>query len=201
MVANAAALTKNTPIAVMDFGTRPGATTAEININNAEYTSSEYIITQLLKRSLFAVVDKDMVMHKLKERNLKTTGIIDQDTAKEIGNILGVRHIVYGNVAGVTTSDSGVVTPVAGVSVCTVKAHIVARIMDVDTGDILMVTRGEGESKSSYTGLALPNLPATVTIGTKTVTMASVHNAIQKAAFDTVDKTYFKVTGKKLEKE
>lgn len=37
-------LTKDTCIAVMDFGTRPGATPEEININNAEYISCEYMI-------------------------------------------------------------------------------------------------------------------------------------------------------------
>ena len=32
-----AAVSKDATVAVMDFGTRPGATPAEININNAEY--------------------------------------------------------------------------------------------------------------------------------------------------------------------
>ena len=31
---------KDATVAVMDFGTRPGATTSEISIHNAEYTSS-----------------------------------------------------------------------------------------------------------------------------------------------------------------
>ena len=36
----AAAIAKDANVAVMDFGTRPGATTSEISINNAEYTST-----------------------------------------------------------------------------------------------------------------------------------------------------------------
>ena len=36
----AAAIAKDANVAVMDFGTRPGATPSEININNAEYASS-----------------------------------------------------------------------------------------------------------------------------------------------------------------
>ena len=51
---------KDAEVAVMDFGTRPGATTSEINIHNAEYTSSEYVISQLVKRQCFVVKDKDM---------------------------------------------------------------------------------------------------------------------------------------------
>ena len=184
-------LTSDSSIAVMDFGTRPGATPAEISLQNTEYTSSEYLILRFVDRNCFSVMDKDLVMHKMREEGLQTTGIIDPDTAKRIGAMLGVRYIVYGNVVNVSLSNVGTQVLASGVNVCTVKARIVARIMDVETGDILMVTRGEGASKSSYTKIQLgmdPLLSAsTVTIGTKKVTMDSVHNAIQKAAYHTVD--------------
>ena len=190
----AAALpTQGAEVAVMDFGTRPGATTSEINIHNAEYTTSEYVINQLLKRQFLIVKDKDLVMQQLKAQNLKTTGLIDPDTAKQIGNMLGVRYIIYGNVANVSVSDTGteILTSIGGgVNVCTVKAHMVGRMMDVETGDILMATRGDGASKSSFVKLhAGKNLinAQVVTIGTKKVTMDSVHNAIQKGAEIMVD--------------
>jgi len=148
-------------------------------------------------------MDKDLVMNKLKAEKLKTVGIIDPDTAKKIGNILGVRYIVYGSVANVSLSDVGTQILGSGVTVCTVKARIIARIMDVETGEILMVTRGEGKSKSSYTkvqiGTSMIESPAIV-IGTVKVTMDSVHNAIQKAAYDVVDKMCEKVDGKKFDK-
>lgn len=182
---------KESAIAVMDFGTRPGATTAEINIQNAEYTSSEYLISRFVEKQYFKVMDKDIVMGKLKSENLNTVGIIDPDTARKIGNILGVKYIVYGSVVNVSLSDVGTQILVSGVTVCTVKARIIARVMDVETGEILMVTRGEGKSKSSFTKIQLGVAPVEVpviAIGTTKVTMDSVHNAIQKAAFDTVDK-------------
>lgn len=182
---------KESAIAIMDFGTRPGATTAEINIQNAEYTSSEYLISRFVEKQYFKVMDKDIVMGKLKSENLKTVGIIDPDTARKIGNILGVKYIVYGSVVNVSLSDVGTQILVSGVTVCTVKARIIARVMDVETGEILMVTRGEGKSKSSFTKIQLGVAPVEVpviAIGTTKVTMDSVHNAIQKAAFDTVDK-------------
>ena len=202
-IAIASPLNKESAIAIMDFGTRPGATTAEINVQNAEYTSSEYLISRFIEKKYFAVMDKDLVMNKLKAEKLKTVGIIDPDTAKKIGNILGVRYIVYGSVANVSLSDVGTQILGSGVTVCTVKARIIARIMDVETGEILMVTRGEGKSKSSYTkvqiGTSMIESPAIV-IGTVKVTMDSVHNAIQKAAYDVVDKMCEKVDGKKFDK-
>lgn len=185
----AAPLKVGDPVAVMDFGTRPGATTSEINIQNAEYTSSEYIILQLLKNGKVDVIDKDTIMGTLKSEGLQTTGVIDPDTAKRIGHILGVRHIIYGNVTNVSTSENGgginMFDATLGVNVCTVKAHIIARVMDVETGDVVMMLKGDGESKSSYTQVGSHGI--ILTIGTKKVTMDSVHNSIKKAGMQIAD--------------
>lgn len=189
----AAAIAKDANVAVMDFGTRPGATTSEISINNAEYTSSEYIINGLVNKHCFNIMDKDMVMHRLQEKQLKTVGLIDPDTAKKIGSLLNTRYIIYGNVTNVSVSDTGtqILTNIGGVNVCTVKAHVIARVMDVETGDILMAVKGDGKSKSSFVKLHAGNGLTGVKvlkIGTVNVTMDSVHNAIAKAAEDIAGK-------------
>ena len=196
-------VSKNACVAVMDFGTRPGATPSEISINNAEYTSCEYIINRFVDRNCFTVRDKELVMNSLKAEGLKTTGIIDPDTAKRIGQLLKVKYIVYGNVNNVSVSETGtaiVGTVCGGVNVCTVKASIIARIMDVDTGRILMMARGDGKSKSSYVNVSASKSglkSGVLTLGTVKVTQDSVHNAIQKAAFSTVDDLMFKLFGDK----
>lgn len=189
-ISEAVPLRVGDPVAVMDFGTRPGATPSEINIQNAEYTSSEYIILQLLKNGKVDVIDKDTAMSTLRAEGINTTGVIDPDAALKIGKILGVRHIVYGNVANVSTSTTGVgfdsLALGLGVDVCTVKAHLIARVMDVETGDIIMMVKGDGESKSSYTSVGSKGL--VLKIGTNSVTMDSVHNSIQKAGVQIADK-------------
>jgi len=190
----AASIAKDANVAVMDFGTRPGATPYEININNAEYASSEYIINGLVNKHCFNIMDKDMVMQQLKAENLTTVGLIDPDTAKRIGDLLHTRYIIYGNVTNVSISDTGtqILTNIGGgVHVCTVKAHVIARVMDVETGDILMAVKGDGKSKSSFVKLHAGNGLTGVKvlkIGTVNVTMDSVHNAIAKAAEDIAGK-------------
>lgn len=190
----AVAIAKDANVAVMDFGTRPGATPSEININNAEYASSEYIINGLVNKHCFNIMDKDMVMQQLKAENLTTVGLIDPDTAKRIGDLLHTRYIIYGNVTNVSVSDTGtqILTNIGGgVNVCTVKAHVIARVMDVETGDILMAVKGDGKSKSSFVKLHAGNGLTGVKvlkIGTVNVTMDSVHNAIAKAAEDIAGK-------------
>ena len=161
----------------------------------------EFLLSFKLKRQYFVVKDKDLVMKQLKANNLKTTGLIDPDTAKRIGDMLGVRYIIYGNVVNVSVSDTGteILTNIGGgVSVCTVKAHMLGRMMDVETGDILMAVRGDGKSKSSFVKLRAGNdliNTHVITIGTKKVTMDSVHNAIQKGAELMVDNMISTLTG------
>ena len=187
----------STPIAVMDFGARPDASQAEIKAYKAGEASSEYLIAAMLGKG-FIIQDKDMAMLQLNAEGVKTAGIIDPDSAAKIGERLGVRYILYGNVANVSLSDTGgglnFSPGVLGVDVCTVKAHIVARVMDVQTGDIVMMVQGDGSSKSSYVkaGAKILNQEQIVTIGTKKVTMDSVHNAIQKASVDVVNKMVMK---------
>ena len=193
----AAAIERSAPVAVMDFGTRPGATVAEININNAEHTTSEYIITRLVNRSCFDVKDKDLVMGYLQEQHLNTVGLIDPDTAKCIGDALNTRYLLYGNVTNVNVSETGTQLDfkiTGGVNICTVKAHIIARVMDVETGDIVMVAKGEGKSKSSFVK-AGQKFAGTIKIGAAKVTQDSVHNAIQKAAYTAVDDLIFRLYG------
>lgn len=199
-----AAVDKNARIAVMDFGTRPGASTHEINIQNAEYTSSEYFINKLINSNCFVVVDKDLAFSKIKEHGHKTVGLIDPDTAKCIGKTLDVKYLLYGNIAGVTNSETGAQLMTfqggASVNVCTVKAHIVARLMDVETGDILMAFRGEGNSKSTFVKSRIVPL-IIVNVGTQKVTQDSVHNSIKKAAENAIDNMLNSINGVSVKKK
>lgn len=181
--ADAAMPAKDAAVAVMDFGTRPGATTEEININNAEYTACEYMINGLVDRNCFSVMEKDLVLPRLSSDGIVCAGLIDPDSAKRIGELLHVRYIIYGNVAGVTLSESSAAIADSHM----VRAHLVARVMDVETGDIVMMVKGNGSSRSNFVTIPL-HASQTIKIGTESVTMDSVHNAIAKAADDAAEK-------------
>lgn len=199
MVALAGTIDRNASVAVMDFGTRPGATTAEININNAEHVSCDYIITRLVNRQCFNVMEKELALNTAKAEGLKVVGLIDPDSAKRIGELLKTKYLIYGNVTNVSVSDTGtsIVGNIGGgVNVCTVKAHIMARMMDIETGNIIAIAKGDGKSKSSFVKIAAGNSLMNVNvvkIGTARVTQDSVHNAIQKAAYAAADGLMFKL--------
>ena len=170
----------------MDFGTHPRAVTIDINILNAGKAAHEYILQRIVESQKVDVVDRYTMEAAIKAYNLYTEGIIDPDTASKIGEMLGVRYIVYGNVNDVTLSEVGTKIGIGGITVCTVKAHIIARVMDVETGEIISAAKGEGKSKSSFVKVEGGPV-AVVEVGSVRVTQDSVHNAIQKAAYQTVD--------------
>ena len=183
-----AEIVENSKIAIMDLGTHEGAVPFDINIFNAGKAASEYLIQHLVQYGKFNVMDRTLVEAQIKEANLNTTGIIDPDTAKKIGEILGVDYLVYGNVNDVTLSETGASTAGVGIdiSTVTVKSHIIVRVMEIETGKIISMAKGEGKSKGSFVRLKGGPI-AELAIGRTKVTQDSVHNALQQAAFQTVD--------------
>lgn len=184
-----AEIVENSKIAIMDLGTHEGAVPIDINIFNAGKASSEYLIQRMFQVGKFNIMDRTLVESQIKAANLNTTGIIDPDTAKKIGEILGADYLVYGNVNDVTLSETGASTLGIGldISSVTVKAHIIVRVMEIETGKIIGAAKGEGKSKGSF--VRIKGGPViTLEIGRTKITQDSVHNALQKAAFQTVDK-------------
>ena len=182
----AATIEQGAKVAVMDFGTHPYAVTIDINILNAGKAAHEYILQRLFESQKMNIMDKDLFEAQLTAENLNTTGLIHRDNAQRIGKILGVDYIIYGNVNDVTLSEIGAGVGIGGVNICTVKSHIIARIMKVETGEIISAAKGEGKSKSSFVKVQGGEV-LTVEIGNSKVTQDSVHNALQQAAFQTVD--------------
>lgn len=175
--AEAALIEDSASVAVMDLGVNKGTSDPDVNLLHAEGASSEYVIQRLATTNHFDVKDRTLVLDTLQKFNM--VGLIDPKTAKKIGEILGVKYIVYGNVIDVVVDvDKSLVT------VNTVKAHLVIRIMEVETGNILMAAKGEGKSESAFVGESEQSF---IVIGTTKVSQTSVHNALQKAAFQATD--------------
>lgn len=168
---------KGASVGVMDLGVHKGTSDPDVNLLRAEGASSEYVIQRLVETKNFEVKDRTLILNVLEKFNM--LGLIDPDTAKKIGKILGVRYIIYGNVVDVVVEVEK-----ALMTVNTVKAHIVIRIMDIETGNILMAAKGEGQSTSGFIGDSEKKF---FFIGSTKVSQTAVHNALKKAAFQAVD--------------
>ena len=174
-------------IAVMDFALPQGISSADL-VSDGSYTGvGDFIIKDLLLDERFYLVDKALYLEQLTNENVTTVGIIDQESAKKIGRIMNVRYIIYGNVTelGNDTNENGISG--VGLDLHNVKAKVTLRMLDVQTGDILIAVSGEGKSESSNVKVKA-NEDYGLQIGTSRVSSISAYNAIQKAAANVVGK-------------
>ena len=174
-------------IAVMDFALPQGISSADF-VSDVSYTGvGDFIIKDLLLDERFYLVDKALYLEQLMNENVTTVGIIDQESAKKIGRIMNVRYIIYGNVTelGNDTNENGISG--VGFDLHNVKAKVTLRMLDVQTGDILIAVSGEGKSESSNVKVKA-NEDYGLQIGTSRVSSISAYNAIQKAAANVVGK-------------
>ena len=182
----AADVTVKPTVAVMDFSNYEGGATHDINLTGVGRMVSDYIIEALTDSGQFEVSDKDVPAGQLTAENLNVVGTIDPDTARRLGEILGVKYIIYGNVNGVSGDSFIIEVMLNGANIHTVEARIIACLMEVETGDIVAVARGEGKSKSSLVKAGKEGI-GYIAIGSKKISQVSVHNAVKKAAYNMVD--------------
>lgn len=91
---------KRTKIAILDFELI-GNSFDESNLGAA---ISEWFITSIVKTGRFDVVERTLLNKILEEQKLGLTGVIDQQSASQIGQILGVNAIISGSVLKVSNS-------------------------------------------------------------------------------------------------
>lgn len=160
-------------IAVMPF--EYGAVSSEVGTYDVGKGIVSLIITDLVNDGTYSVVERQMLDAILKEQNLSVSDRADPATACKIGKLLSVDAIVVGtvtqfgfesksvNVGGVASVASGYIPYVGGLgglggfghkkSKC--KVAIDARVVDINTGEILAAVHGAGESKRSGMSLGI----------------------------------------------
>ena len=94
-------------------------------------------------------IDRSLVEQRSIEEQIDITGLNEPSNARRLGELLGVKYIVYGNVNDVTLSDGGTEILSSGVTVCTVKAHLSMRMLNVETGADV---DGRGRAQEGDTG-------------------------------------------------
>lgn len=204
-------------VAVLNFSNRANAS-AELTFEDTNAVT-DYVIEGLLDSSRFNVIERDQLAAVLNEHYLNLTGLIDPQTAVQIGKLAGVQYIVYGNVVGLSAKETGLSynnSSYGGVgnTQYTVTANVTLRMIDTQTGRIVLAAHGQGSSSSSKTELSFDNRRVerdtrvyhnhhgdtylrtreriagsnqTISIGAASVSQVQVHNALEKAANDVVN--------------
>lgn len=117
--------------------------------NRLGQAASDILITELVKTGKFIVVERDKMNKLFEEQKLGLTGAIDSNTAAQMGKILGLNAIVTGAISnfGVRTTGSDYLIAQSKRQEATCTVDI--RVVDAETGQILLADSGKGVSKVS----------------------------------------------------
>lgn len=128
---------------------------------------SDMLVTELVNDGTYRVIERKALDKILAEQDFSTSDRANPETAAKIGKILGVKYIIIGSITtfGTDTKQIGVggvawtdKIGLGKIGTKKTKAKVVinARMIDVDTAEIVAVAKGTGESKRS--GLLLGGL-------------------------------------------
>jgi curli biogenesis system outer membrane secretion channel CsgG len=155
-------------VAVMDFdyGTVQSAVSAVFGTNvDVGKGIQTMLVTGLVKDGSFSVIERAVLDKVLNEQNFSNSNRADPNSAAKIGKLLGVDAIIVGTITefGNETKNTGLgggggsgwTGALGGFhhSKSNSNVAITARIINIDTGEIMAVADGNGTSSRSSTGM------------------------------------------------
>ena len=159
------------------FGDRAGIATEELTALIAD------------RPDVFQVIERIELQGLVDEQSLGMTGLIDPDTAVEVGILSGAEYKIFGAVTNLSAKNDtlGLGALLGGLvgSQDSVTANVTIRVVEVSTGRVVLVGRGKGSSKHVSAGAATTD--GVVMIGTTGVSEEMAFNAVSKATKDAVN--------------
>ncbi|HEY1341895.1 MAG TPA: CsgG/HfaB family protein [Bryobacteraceae bacterium] len=155
-------------MAVLDFGYGTVLTSVQAIFGSNQDVGkgiSDLLINQLVNDGSYRVIERSALDKILKEQNFSNSDRANTATAAKIGALLGADTIIVGDVTQFGRDDKnfgagGVgghwgTYGLGGLGLKKAKAvvEVTARIVDVNTGEILASTTGHGESNRSSTNM------------------------------------------------
>ncbi|MCP4631697.1 MAG: hypothetical protein GY855_02130 [candidate division Zixibacteria bacterium] len=120
---------------------------------------SDMLVTELVKGRNYIIIERQQIAQVMAEQALGQSGAVTQQTAAQVGKLLGVELAVFGSVTefGEKKSETGGKLKKfgigGGISKSEARVAIDVRIVDTGTGQILAADNVEGEEKK--TGLSV----------------------------------------------
>jgi curli biogenesis system outer membrane secretion channel CsgG len=126
---------------------------------------TQMLVTDLVKDGTYSVIERAAMDKILTEQNFSNSNRADTSSAAKIGKLLGVDAIIVGSITefGNETKNQGLggaggsgwTGAIGGFHHSKSNANVAlnARIINVDTGEIMGVAEGSGTSSRSSTGL------------------------------------------------
>jgi curli biogenesis system outer membrane secretion channel CsgG len=155
-------------VAIMDFDYSTVHTTVSAifgtNVDIGQGIS-DMLVTMLVKDGTYSVIERKALDKILAEQNFSNSERANPNSAAKLGKLLGVDAIIVGsitqfgnetdskNIGGAGRTLGGFGIGGFGKKESSANVGLDARIINVDTGEILAVATGKGESKRKSTSV------------------------------------------------
>lgn len=133
-------------LAVVDFEDKSGYGQGRLGTPAADILS-----TFLFQSEQFILVERQKIDSILKEHQLEQSGVTDDTTAVKIGRLLNVKMIAYGAVTNFGQKPKSTSIIITDTKTQIAECRVTARLVDVETGEILFADFGSGVAESSAT--------------------------------------------------
>jgi curli biogenesis system outer membrane secretion channel CsgG len=134
-------------IAIINFEDRSGYG------HNIGRGVADMLVTSLVESDKFIVIERAELDELLKEQGLGQTGLVTPQSAAKVGQLLGLQRIITGSITEFGSKKSKVGGGIGGfnlgVSTTTARVVVDLRIINVNTGEIVMAKSAEGEDSST----------------------------------------------------
>jgi len=109
---------------------------------------ADALTVALVRSGRLRLVERDRVDALLSEARFDLSGAVDSARAAQIGKQLGAAAVVLGSITSVALREEASSGDFSGKSKRTVDVEIQARLVDVQTGELLAAGRATGSAKS-----------------------------------------------------
>jgi curli biogenesis system outer membrane secretion channel CsgG len=117
---------------------------------------ADMLVTKLVESKKFLVVERNELDALLKEQGLGQSGLVTQQSAAKVGQLLGVEMIVTGSVSEFGEKKSKVGGGIGslggfniGVATKTARVAVDIRLVNTSTGEIIAAKSAKGEDSST----------------------------------------------------
>ena len=111
--------------------------------------AADVLVTELSKTDRFILIERAKLDKLITEQKLGVTGIVDPNTASQMGKVLGAAAIVTGAVSEFGTQQKGTDYLITESKKQTARAVVDVRVINTETSQILYAESGKGEVASS----------------------------------------------------
>lgn len=107
------------------------------------------LTAELMKTSRIRLVERARVDTAMKELQLASAGVVDSATAAQVGKLIGARYAVLGSITALSVKDEWRSVKIAEKTDRIVEISAEARLVNLETGELLGAGQARGKSKSS----------------------------------------------------